>query len=356
MSSNAVKSLAQQAASAWWREAAIVPLGNGHIHQTFLVTVGATDERFVLQQVNQRVFAEVQTMALQTSLLLEHLAADLEYAQAFTIVDAVPTRLGTMVHALDDQIWRAWRYVEQSRVLDPFTNQLQIESAANAFGAFQRSLADFKPRSWRPPIPGFLELSGYLQTYFQSVGDAARDAVPAELATTVEANLGLVSALGPERVFIHGDCKINNLLFAHDRDQAKAVIDLDTVGLGHWAWDFGDLVRSVAFSYGAIELDQFGACVDGFSRGRGRGRYADAVETARQMSIAPAYIAFTLGVRFITDHLCGDEYFKVSARGENMHRAREQLQLLKQFNAQRTRLFECALSRLGVPPQSSDLR
>ena len=78
----------------------------------------------------------------------------------------------------------------------------------------------------------------------------------------IDASLGLLSALGAERVFIHGDCKINNVLFENDRDQAKAVLDLDTVGLGHWAWDFGDLVRSVAFSHGAIELYQFVACVD----------------------------------------------------------------------------------------------
>ncbi|MBO78816.1 MAG: hypothetical protein CMQ22_04525 [Gammaproteobacteria bacterium] len=346
--------MVRQAALAWWAEADISPLGNGHIHQTFLVSVGKTGERFVLQRVNQAVFADVQTMALQTPLLLAHLAADPEYAKAFAIVDLVPTHLGALVHAEDDQIWRAWRYVEQSRVVDPFTNLLQVESAAFAFGAFQRSLAEFKPQAWRPPIPGFLELSGYMQVYRQSVEDAESDSVPADVAVIIDASLGLLSALGAERVFIHGDCKINNVLFENDRDQAKAVIDLDTVGLGHWAWDFGDLVRSVAFSDGAIELDQFVACVDGFSRGRGG--FAQSIQTtADQMSIAPAYIALTLGVRFITDHLRGDEYFKVSVRGDNVRRAREQLRLLEQFIAQRKRLFESALSRLTLHARSSEL-
>ena len=180
------------------------------------------------------------------------------------------------------------------------------------------------------------------------------DVVPADLAAVIEANLDLVTALGPSRGFIHGDCKINNVLFRDDKDQALAVIDLDTVGPGHWAWDFGDLVRSVAFSHGSVELELFQACVKGFSCGRGIfGQTAQI--TAQQMSIAPAYIAFTLGVRFLIDHLRGDEYFRVSQRGENLHRAAEQFTLLQQFNGLRAQLFECALAQLSEHVKSGQL-
>ena len=99
---------------------------------------------------------------------------------------------------------------------------------------------------------------------------------------------------GQERTFIHGDCKINNLLFQAQQDQVLGVIDLDTVGQGHWAWDFGDLVRSVAFSHGGVDLDQFRTCVRGFYQGRRDLDQAQEV-TATQMSLAPAYIALTLG-------------------------------------------------------------
>ena len=345
MSLKAGTKLAVQAASAWWGEAEISPLGDGHIHQTFLVQVAKTGERFVLQSVNQTVFADVQQMAQQIPLLLRHLAADRDYANAFVVADALPTRLGRILHSVGDETWRAWRYIERSRVVDPFTNSQQVESAAHAFGSFQRSLTGFQPHSWRPPIPGFLELTGYIESYRRCAQANSTDAVPADLAAVIEANLDLDTALGPSRGFIHGDCKINNVLFRDDKDQVKAVIDLDTVGLGHWAWDFGDLVRSVAFSHGAAELELFEACVDGFSRGRGQ--FAQPVGvTAEQMSIAPAYITFTLGLRFVIDHLRGDEYFRVSTRGENLRRAAEQFALLEQFNGQRVRLFKAALSIL----------
>ena len=345
MSLKAGTKLAVQAASAWWGEAEISPLGDGHIHQTFLVQVAKTGERFVLQSVNQTVFADVQQMAQQIPLLLRHLAADRDYANAFVVADALPTRLGRILHSVGDETWRAWRYIERSRVVDPFTNSQQVESAAHAFGSFQRSLTGFQPHSWRPPIPGFLELTGYIESYRRCAQASSTDAVPADLAAVIEANLDLDTALGPSRGFIHGDCKINNVLFRDDKDQVKAVIDLDTVGLGHWAWDFGDLVRSVAFSHGAAELELFEACVVGFSRGRGRFAQPARI-TAEQMSIAPAYIAFTLGLRFVIDHLCGDEYFRVSTRGENLRRAAEQFALLEQFNGQRVRRFRAALSIL----------
>ena len=346
MSLKAGTKLAAQAASAWWGETEISPLGDGHIHQTFLAQVAKTDERFVLQLVNQTVFADVQQMAQQMPVLLQHLAGDREYTDAFVVADALPTRLGSILHSVGHQTWRAWRYIERSRVLDPFKNVQQVESAAHAFGSFQRSLAGFQPHSWRPPIPGFLELSGYIESYRRCVQASSTDVVPADLAAVIEANLDLVTALGPSRGFIHGDCKINNVLFHDDKDQALAVIDLDTVGPGHWAWDFGDLVRSVAFSHGSVELELFQACVKGFSCGRGIfGQTAQI--TAQQMSIAPAYIAFTLGVRFLIDHLRGDEYFRVSQRGENLHRAAEQFTLLQQFNALRAQLFECALAQLS---------
>ena len=355
MSLKAGTKLAAQAASAWWGETEISPLGDGHIHQTFLAQVAKTDERFVLQLVNQTVFADVQQMAQQMPVLLQHLAGDREYTNAFVVADALPTRLGSILHSVGHQTWRAWRYIERSRVLDPFKNLQQVESAAHAFGSFQRSLAGFQPHSWRPPIPGFLELSGYIESYRRCVQASSTDVVPADLAAVIEANLDLVTALGPSRGFIHGDCKINNVLFHDDKDQALAVIDLDTVGSGHWAWDFGDLARSVAFSHGSVELELFQACVKGFSCGRGIfGQTAQI--TAQQMSIAPAYIAFTLGVRFLIDHLRGDEYFRVSQRGENLHRAAEQFALLQQFNGLRAQLFECALAQLSEHVKSGQLR
>ena len=338
--------LARQAFSAWWPSAHLSALGNGHIHHTYLVEVDEPNkDRFVLQAANGEVFADPVTLTEQMLPLLEHLSADADYSKNLKVPELVPTARGHLVHRHGEKVWRVWRYFDRSRVIDPFTNTQQIESAARAFGAFQRSLTTFRPQSWVPPIPGFLELGGYLRRYRQC-REMAPDELPTDLTRCVDNYQTLADVLGQQRTFIHGDCKINNLLFQAQQDQVLGVIDLDTVGPGHWAWDFGDLVRSVAFSHGGVDMDQFRACVRGFSQGRRDLDQAQDV-TATQMSLAPAYIALTLGVRFLTDHLQGDRYFRVSDRGENIDRAQQQLGLLERFSALRKALYRTALVGLS---------
>ena len=159
--------LARQAVNAWWSNAHLAALGNGHIHHTYLVWLDEREDRFVLQAANSEVFADPLTLTEQMLPLLEHLRADATYSKTLAVPELVPTTEGQLVHHHGGKLWRVWRYIERSRVIDPFTNAEQIESAAWAFGAFQRSLAAFHPQAWVPPIPGFLELSGYLRSYRQ---------------------------------------------------------------------------------------------------------------------------------------------------------------------------------------------
>ncbi|RPG29954.1 MAG: aminoglycoside phosphotransferase family protein [Gammaproteobacteria bacterium TMED92] len=340
-----IATTALQAAAAWWHGAQLSTLGNGHIHDTFLVTLAGSTERFVLQAVNREVFVDPYQMTTQTQALVHHLTADQGFADVYSIPQLVATVSGDLVYNCGDKTWRVWRYIENSRVIEPFSNLQQVESAAQAFGALQRTLVSFNPPSWTPSIADFLQLRRYMREYREQLQTAPAGAVPEVLVRLIDTHQDLVDSLGEDRCFIHGDCKINNVLFHQRADTALAVIDLDTVGLGHWAWDFGDLVRSVAFSNGVVELDQFVACVVGFAKGRETFAQA-AATTALQMSLAPGYMALTLGVRFVTDHLCGDRYFRVAARGENLQRARAQLNLLEQFaNAQPT-LQKAAMEHL----------
>ena len=95
---------------------------------------------------------------------------------------------------------------------------------------------------------------------------------------------------------------------------------------GHWAWDFGDLVRSVAFSRGGFDVDDYRACLQGFLTGRG-----STPLISEHLIYAPSYLAFMLGLRFLTDHLGGDVYFSVPEHGDNLHRAMEQFALFQSF-------------------------
>lgn len=343
-----IATTALRAAAAWWQGAQLSTLGNGHIHDTFLVTVAGSTERFVLQALNHEVFVDPHQMTTQTQTLVHHLTADRGFADVYSIPQLVATLSGDLVYDCGDKTWRVWRYIENSRVIEPFSNLQQVESAALAFGALQRSLASFSPPSWTPSIANFLRLRRYMREYREQLQAAPPGAVPEAMVTLIDSHQDLVDSLGEDRCFIHGDCKINNVLFHQRADTALAVIDLDTVGHGHWAWDFGDLVRSVAFSNGAVEIDQFVACVAGFAKGRVAFAQA-AATTASQMSLAPGYMALTLAVRFVTDHLCGDRYFRVAARGENLQRARAQLKLLEQFADAQTILQKAALEHLQEP-------
>ena len=96
---------------------------------------------------------------------------------------------------------------------------------------------------------------------------------------------------------------------------------------GHWAWDFGDLVRSGAVRDDRLSVDLFAALAKGFVGEKG------SRIVSRDLVIAPRYVCFMLGVRFLIDHLNGDRYFKVSAPGENLARAERQFRLLEEMEA-----------------------
>ena len=126
--------------------------------------------------------------------------------------------------------------------------------------------------------------------------------------------------------------KLDNLLFARTSAAVDCVLDLDTVMQGHWAWDLGDLVRSLATTEGALDGELFAAACAGFLSGSGRRA------TTAELLAAPRYVTFMLGVRFLTDHLLGDRYFKVSEPGENRTRSRQQFALLVELEQHQTQL------------------
>ena len=128
---------------------------------------------------------------------------------------------------------------------------------------------------------------------------------------------------------IHGDCKIDNLLFDMQRSSVVAVLDLDTTMVGQWWWDFGDLVRSVAQSAtGEVDQTLFDAAAAGFFSS-GPASVSLAEGGLGLALAAPAYMTYMLCVRFLTDHLAGDKYFRVTARGDNLKRAQGQFRLLQ---------------------------
>ena len=323
-------SAAEAALAAWPVQAApIQPVAAGHINDTY-----AVGERFILQRLNRFVFRNPETVMRNLDKALAHeggkrLIAPIRKADGATFtVDR------------EGDYWRLLPHVP-SRSLQTLPDAL-LETAAEAFGGFLATFADFT-QPLEPVINGFHDLSHYLGRFDDAASTRATDAERRE-----------VDALrhhfrpGEKEQVIHGDCKVNNVLFHPDKDAVVAVIDLDTLMFGHPAWDFGDLARTAfvgaeeANPAMALSLPRFERLCRGFFAA------FDGVNEVAPYATAPAYMSFMLAVRFLTDHLEGDVYFKVSRRGDNLLRARSQLALARQFQSAAPQLGQVIEKTLGA--------
>ena len=281
----------------------------GRINDTWMVA-----ESHVLQRLNGTVFTRPEAVMRNLLRVLAH--------DDSLLLAPVPTRSGA-AFVIDERgdLWRLFpRRLARNYERLP---QSLFALAAAAYGGF---LARFRAFSdpLEPVIDGFHDLERHLAALdgTPSGADAERRAIDV-LRHAFEA---------PRRCrVIHGDCKVNNLLFDPARDDVIAIIDLDTVMLGDPAWDFGDLVRSAfagteeSESAPALSASALTALAGGFVRGMG------TLDAVARFSSAPAYMSLMLGVRFLVDHLSGNVYFKVVAHGDNLRRARGQLALAQAF-------------------------
>ena len=301
-------------ALADWPEAAgmaLAPLPGGRINDTFIVG----ERVYVLQRINRHVFAD-------PSAVMRNLAAICPYDHR--IVAPLATAAGPLAATVDGETWRLFPYIGGSVSLERLPPRL-VGPAAQAFGQFQAALTHF-PGRLEPVIPGFHDLPGYLEALWRAaaVGGASAELEYVRRHRPFE--------FDDMRAVIHGDCKVNNLLFDASEQRVLRLIDLDTAMHGHPAWDFGDLVRSVAS--GADERGRFDLSVETFrDLAAGFARGAGGIRDPAAFAAAPGHMCFMLGVRFLADWLQGNRYFRVSHPDDNLHRARSQLQGARRCDA-----------------------
>lgn len=309
---------ARAAATAWQAaaDAGIEPLGDGHINDTWLVR--GPQGRFVLQRLNGRVFPDPIAVMAKVAAVTAHLRAG-GRVRVPALIDTVD---GAPFHVREGEVWRLWEFIAGSRSLGRLTDARQAEAAGHAFGALQQALSDYAAPV-PDPIPGFMQLGHYLALMDAAATAHGAAGAAAAALSEIDARRGLAGLFSARDWLVHGDCKVDNLLFRQHGDEVVAVIDLDTVMYGHWAWDLGDLARSAAATADGFSVERFAAVVRGFRRGAGAALDAEA------LVLAPRYVTVMLAARFLTDHLNGDRYFKVAVHGDNLRRAQEQLALLR---------------------------
>ena len=309
------------AARQWNLGGEIERITGGRINATFLV--GGTH---LLQRINGDIFPDPRAL-LRNAEKIAAVAGEL-------IVQHLPSKHGEPCWSdQDGEVWRVYPHV-RSRNFDALPDSL-LNPLGTIFGDLLSRLRSLDGEL-ETSIPGFHDIQTYLN--YLDAAPSSGDA-DAELAYVDLRRQRLMVSQEKSQI-IHGDCKVNNVLFDPTSDKAIKVVDLDTLMRGSASWDFGDLIRSI--SAGTEESTpeahvsdaRVGEVVRGFLSTFG------SITEVEEYAAAPAHMSFMLGTRFLTDHFDGDRYFGVTRRGENLERARAQFELTRQFDRSVERLRE----------------
>ena len=331
--------------------AALEPFAGGHIHAAHLVTYrhGGGTTRFLLQQLNTRVFPHPEQVMGNIERVTAHLGKALAKARVRDLdrrnLTLVHTRQGATWHRdSDGRVWRLYHFIEGAVARPSPRNADDAAAAAEAFGGFQRLLADFPEPALHQTIPDFHFTPGRMKALEEAVDtdalgrcDAARDEIEAVFATHGLAH-ALIDAHLPARV-THNDAKISNLLFDAESGSGLCVVDLDTVMPGFAVYDFGDLVRSMATRAAEDERDLSQVKLEpGLVKAIAWGYLKEAgaflSSTERALLVTAArVIVLEQAARFLADHLEGDLYYRIARPNHNLDRARTQIRLLEELNA-----------------------
>ena len=328
-----------------------VSYGSGHIHDTYLVRfrAGQQDSRYIFQQINREIFRDPVA-------LMDNLAKICAHQREALIIEGASDadrRYPAVINARDGashwvdlagNYWRCFAFQEGTHSVDRVENEQQAYQIAKAFGSFAARMADFDAAELVVTIPRFHDLEhrhAVLEVALRddTLGNAGSAVSEIERSGHWFDQLsGQLRAAGadelPTRV-VHNDCKINNVLLDLKTGEGLCVIDLDTVMSGHVMSDFGELIRSVSGRANEDEVRPDAMSIDpSWLRGAVRGYLAGAgalltPAELRVLPLAGAAMALENGIRFLTDHLLGDVYFRTRHAGQNLERCRAQLRLVE---------------------------
>lgn len=323
----------------------------GHINESWVARFAGErgETRFLLQHINRFVFHEparlMENMVRVTRHVAAHLARNATPDPGRRVLALVPTRGGSTHHTEPDgEVWRLMPFIEGTRSREVAGTAAEAEAAARAFGLFLRQLADLPQPPLHETIPRFHDTPWRLRALEAAVaGDPEGRVEPArrEIAALLDRRpLGraLVALADDDPSLVrtvHNDAKVSNVLFDEVTDEPLCVVDLDTVMPGLALHDFGDLVRSTVSDSAEDEQDLGRVRVRlpvfaGLARGfvSGAGDVLRPIERAHLLKAATV-IVLEQAVRFLTDHLEGDRYYRIGHPGHNLDRARTQLRLLE---------------------------
>jgi len=330
------------------------PYGSGHIHDTFRIKTAEADrDDYILQRLNNKIFKNIPELQNNIERVTVHLKEKLSRITGANIkrecLALIPSSDGKS-WLLDNNgnYWRLYIFISNHRSYNIVDSTDKAYEGGKAIGRFQAMLADMPGGPLFETIPKFHDIENRLRILEEKIKEDPAGRVK-ELEYEIKEYLSrgeemkTILRLGregkiPLRI-THNDTKFNNILL-DEYDKALCVIDLDTVMPGYVHYDFGDAIRTVTntaaedekdLSKVEMNIDLFEAYAKGYLSETGKTLNSTEIE---YLAFAPKLITYTIGVRFLTDYIDGDNYFKIHHPLHNLQRTRAQLKLVMSMERQ----------------------
>lgn len=323
------------------------PYGSGHINDTYLVKVDE-DVEYILQRINGNVFKDIPKLVRNKELVCGHIRNRLIRHKVSDITRKYITYFYTdkgnaYYKDYEGNYWTLSLFIKGSKSYDVIPDSQIAYQVGIGFGEFENRISDFDAKLLIETIPLFHNVPRRQRELKEALAKAEPDRIEAskellEYLKKFDNEMLELQRMKDEGILplrvTHNDTKANNLLFDHN-DHPLCVIDLDTVMPGLAANDFGDSIRFGAstalederdLSKVSCNLHLFDVYAKGFIEGCGGALTELEIET---LPLGAILMTFENGIRFLTDHLEGDHYFKIHREGHNLDRCRTQLTLVK---------------------------
>jgi Ser/Thr protein kinase RdoA (MazF antagonist) len=343
--------------------ASVKPFGSGHINDTYRITNSDPNgPDYLLQRINHHVFRDVPVLMNNLLLVLDHLKKKLKLIpgadpenETLTLVE---TRNNQAYFKDDDNnYWRVFHFLKGTKSYDLVETEKQAFEGGKAFGRFQALLSDLDTSLVKDTIPDFHHIGSRLNKLQQAidadtVGRVKLVLHEIDIIKRRADKMSEILTMGkagilPLRI-THNDTKFNNVLLDSE-DNAQCVIDLDTVMPGYAAYDFGDSIRTIINTAAEDEpdLNKIGLNIPLFEAYT-RGYLQEATGFLTEIGVdslikGVLLLPYIQAVRFLTDYLDGDHYFKIHTPQHNLQRAKAQLTLVKKLEENQEELQQIIL-------------
>lgn len=330
------------------------PYGSGHIHDTFRIrTLETEKDDYILQRLNNKIFKNIPELQHNIERVTVHLRNKLREIpgsdikrECLSLIDSKDGK--TWITDKEGNYWRMYIFISNHHSYNVVDNPDKAFEGGKAIGRFQAMLADMPGGPLFETIPWFHDISKRLEAFNAKVAEnpvGRVDSVRNEIKQILDRadEMKVILRLGnegkiPVRI-THNDTKFNNILL-NEKDKALCVIDLDTVMPGYVHYDFGDAIRTAANTASEDENDLSMVTMDiNLFKAYAEGYLSETGETLNDvekeyLAFAPRLITYTIAVRFLTDYIDGDNYFKIHHELHNLQRTRAQLRLVMSMEEQ----------------------